>query len=766
MMTQDYDRYAAYYANKLWNLLPAIYRAEDSEVFGVNGPLREMVNRIGFQAAILRRSIDRTWEDQSIETCDDWVIGYIGDLLATNLVAGLDARGQRLDVAKTIYYRRRKGTVALLEELATDITGWHVRVVEFFRHLSRSRHNLDPPITLPAEIADADTNRILQEAQGLVGPLTRTPLGGFADLRNVYGASKARSAFDEFAYTVDCRRGRGQLGWHNIPRLGVFVWRLYSFLVGESVLERSPSALPNLGIGVSPVEYAACPGHYTFDPTGREIPLFAAASRSVSDTWVSPAEWQLPVAISASLLERKLLHLYAAMDDNTIQYNSIGVFDSNGNLVPVGQITADSRDWHTLQIDLLCFWWKWYLARQSSLPTHPEKFNFWLINLICHLMSRKLFLIDPERGRLIKGIKAPEGDPLLTYHYAFSSTIGAGPFDRRRLGTRHTVPKPEKPVEGGGNGLVPVLSSLPPTGTLTVQDSLTYTSVQDVTNIHQVTVQAANKTRPLIRLPVSGAGVTEWLFTGAGEKSELILEGLFISGGDIVLQGDFEQVTLLCCTLDPGNAGTKAVDGRDLVPSRLWIEGEVNHLILDRCITGPIRLRNKGQVEQLHLKDSIVQAISTDGDKSKQALVMATGEVILERCTIMGQATIHQLYASDSILNDVFRVDNPQLGCVRFSAWTTGSTLPRPYESIEIASGAPLFTSRQFGQPGYAQLRLDCDSYILSGREGATLSAGGADGSEMGAFSREKKPIKERSLRIKYEEYMPLGLSPVVIYLT
>ena len=49
------------------------------------------------------------WEDQSIETCDDWLIPYIGDLLATNLVANLDAPGQRLDVAKTIYYRRRKG---------------------------------------------------------------------------------------------------------------------------------------------------------------------------------------------------------------------------------------------------------------------------------------------------------------------------------------------------------------------------------------------------------------------------------------------------------------------------------------------------------------------------------------------------------------------------------------------------------------------------------------------------------------------------------
>src|SRR5437588_5645769 len=126
-----------------------------------------MVNRIGAQAAILRRSMDRMWEDQSIETCDDWVISYIADLLATNLVASLDARGQRVDVAKTIYYRRRKGTVAILEEIAADITGWNARVVEFFRRLGRTRHNLDPEIGMQS-VTDKDI-RTLQMAEGLVG---------------------------------------------------------------------------------------------------------------------------------------------------------------------------------------------------------------------------------------------------------------------------------------------------------------------------------------------------------------------------------------------------------------------------------------------------------------------------------------------------------------------------------------------------------------------------------------------------------------------
>src|SRR6476646_2241577 len=98
------DGLVQYYSAKLWSLIPGVYRALDSDNQDA-GPLREMVNRIAAQAAIVRRSIDRMWEDQSIESCDDWVIPYIGDLLATNLVSSLDARGQRIDVARTIYYR-------------------------------------------------------------------------------------------------------------------------------------------------------------------------------------------------------------------------------------------------------------------------------------------------------------------------------------------------------------------------------------------------------------------------------------------------------------------------------------------------------------------------------------------------------------------------------------------------------------------------------------------------------------------------------------
>src|SRR5205807_5170912 len=139
-----------------------------------NGPLREIVNRIGAQAAVLRRSIDRMWDDQSIETCDDWLIPYIGALLDVNLVGGLDARGQRLDVAKTIYFRRRKGTVAILEEIAANITGWDARAVEFFRRLARTRHNFYPAMGWSADSADPAGSLSLHLDAGLVSFPTQT----------------------------------------------------------------------------------------------------------------------------------------------------------------------------------------------------------------------------------------------------------------------------------------------------------------------------------------------------------------------------------------------------------------------------------------------------------------------------------------------------------------------------------------------------------------------------------------------------------------
>src|SRR5262245_8021701 len=716
----DRDPYEFYYAEKLWRLLPEVYRAADSSDFDCKGPLLELVERLSAQGAILRRSIDRLWEDQSIESCDDWVIPYLADLLATNLVGSMDARGQRLDVGRTIYYRRRKGTVALLEELTHDCTGWDVRCVEFFRRMARSRHGLDPAIGRPADTGDPVGERDLQVAQGLVGLRTGTPAGGFADLRNAAGARRSGSpfdasfqpeprgsvAFDEFFHTADVRRGQGNSGWYNIPRLGFFLWRLRSF-----------------GLELTtPVEMVGCPGprQFTVDPTGRDLPLFAASNRTFGDAWVSPEEWQLPGAIPRDLLAVALADLYdTASLQNLAEVSprSLGVYRLGGalpDLIPVEQITAD-----------------------------PDA-------------TTAAFRIAPEQGRLL-AVNDPGGNILVTYHTGFSSPIGAGAFDRLDAENRlPAVPGTPTPVVGGGNSLVAPLNALngSKTGSIVVNDSLTYTTVADLAKLVDVSLRARSYSRPVVR-PAVG---TTWRFEGAATDSRLVLTGLLLSGCDVVLEGHLGDVFLSCCTLDPGTKGTPpnalatAADNRLLTPCRLLIAGEVRSLLIDRWITGPVMTTGQGHVERVTICESVVQALGTD-----RALSLPDAAVRLSRCTILGAAEVHRIDASECILHDLFTAADVQHGCVRFSAYAEGSTLPRPYESVQIAPRQPLFVSRRFGDPWYARLLDGIDASIASGAE---------DGSEMGSFAREKTPIKMRSLLIKLAEFMPLGLAPVLIPVT
>ena len=694
----DPDRYDLYYADKLWTLLPAIYRAEDSAREDVKGPLRELVERFGAQAAVLRRSIDRLWEDQSIESCDDWVIAYVADLLATNLVASLDARGQRVDVAKTIYYRRRKGTVPLLEELAANVTQWDARVVEFFRRLGRTRHGLDPAFGWPIELVDDGGAPTLPVVEGLIGARTRTPMGGYADLRNVYGATQTDTAFDEFFHTADVRIGRGRTGWYDIPHVGVFLWRLESVPI----------------VGGTPVRDATCPNQITFDPTGRDVQLFAVANRSYGDAWVSPREQDLPTPIHGALLETALDDLYGWGRAMALLLGDAAPEDT----IAIGQVTADPR------------------------------------------ASANANYVDPARGRVYLAQGTDPTKLLVAYHYGFPSRIGAGGYDRRLPGERAVRPAPVVNVSGGGAAFV----TTPLSGTVLFGDSRTYTSMPATVTIAagaELRIEAAQRTRPVIRV----APGTTWKFVGQadahGVGSSLVLDGLWLAGCDVVLSGAFDTVTLRTCTVDPGDSldgvtPTTAADGVALAPCHLVIAGTIRNLVVDRCVLGPIAMDpdpKKTEVENVAISDCIVQATLSNED----AIQLRTGMASVVRTTVLGTSHFHRVEASDVIFDDVAIALDGQQGCTRFSAYATGSRLPRLYECVEIAPKEELFVSRAFGNAAYGQLLESVDAAIAEGAD---------DGSEMGAYCREKVPIKERSLLVKFQEYVPVGMTPVLIYVT
>jgi hypothetical protein len=554
------DGYDAYYAERLWQLLPAVYRTADTDSFVTPGPLRELLNRIGAQVAVVRRSIDRLWADQSIEACDDWVIPYLGDLLGTNLVTHLDARAQRLDVAKTVRYRRRKGTLGVLEDLTLDVTGWTACLAEAFRGLARTRHGLDPVIG-PAGFPQADPAVVAQmlQAEGLTGRLTGSPAGGFADLRSSHGAALAGSAFDESFHTADVRAGRGAVGHFGIPKLLVFLWRLASFPV----------------VAGTPVAVAGHADQYVFDPTGREIPLFLPPAPDLGDLpgdQAMPREWQVPGPLTSSL-------------DAAI----------------TGRGAAPRLPYP-----------------DTSVPVRYALGGDW-----------QLTSVWPETGRFAATPPTPAEPLTVSYQYGFSSTVGAGPYDRSLLPDPPDTVGAET-VRSGGTGLDSALADAGPTATVTLgdsaaPDSATYAAKADPGSsaepIVSLLVRAGPEMRPVLRPP---AGTAPWVFTGGGE-AELVLDGLTVSGCDIVLRGSFDTVRLTACTIDPGTAGpgspplATAADGVPLAPCRIFVEadpdapagdrGAIRRLVVDHCILGPVRTRFGGSVENVIVTDSIVQGL-------------------------------------------------------------------------------------------------------------------------------------------------------------
>ena len=185
-----------------------------------DGPLQELLD--GSPARSLRCAAASTGSGKTSpsRSCDSWVIPYIADLLATNLVPSMDARGQRLDVANTIYYRRRKGTVALLEQLAADVTGYDARVIEFFRRLGRAAATASTRRSATrAGSPDPAAARRPAAPRRPDRPAHRHAAGRLADLRDPLGARMTGTAYDEYHHRADVRqRRRAPLGWYGIQQ--------------------------------------------------------------------------------------------------------------------------------------------------------------------------------------------------------------------------------------------------------------------------------------------------------------------------------------------------------------------------------------------------------------------------------------------------------------------------------------------------------------------------------------------------------------------
>jgi hypothetical protein len=826
-MAEVDDGYPEYYAERLWQLLPGVYRTADAlsaqpTSLEEPGPLRELVERIGGQMAVVRRSIDRVWADQSIETCDDWVIPYIGDLLGTNLASSDSARARRLDVANTIGYRRRKGTVQVLVQVARDVTGWEALVLEGFRRLARTRHGLDPGLGVAA-YPGAEAERIpgSLRAEGLVGRQSSTPAGGLLDLRDAHAATLTGSAFDEGYHHLDVRAGTQALGHYSIHKLLVFLWRLESLTVK----------------GATPVAVAGCEGRaYTFDPTGREQPLFLprqpapeAAAGAVAQ------EWQVPGPLTRALAE--LIAAAGSAEAPPPPY-ALGGAAISAIYPELGRFSTPTPPTGELAVS-------YSYGFPSKVGAGPYD---------------RTLLGDPPIQ--VQPVRKVEGGSGLDTALAAAAPKATVLIEDSRTYT----------------ALAPAGSSGQPLSLL---------------------CQARNETRPVIRMApgstpwvLTGGPGAEVVLDGLLLCGcDLVLRGAFAS---VRLTGCTLDPGTAAAQGTPGMGASplaSAVDGAPLSPTRVFVEadpgagagsaGTIQQLSLDHCVCGPIRTRLGGAIETLSISDSVVQAVPTSaaarygqddvydplllaqgllagGDPLSQllgkylpagasealqgllakpegaldprvleglnalvehdgalyepasypgvvldaetlelharvatldaaamarlnrglldgafpvalglaAIAVADAEVSLERVTVLGALAAQRLSASDTILSGLSVAQDTQAGCIRFSAVAAGSSLAREYRSVAIAPAPGIFASEAFGEPAYGQLLDGADAAILDPAGVDSLLRGAETGAQMGAYSADLDALKEQALLSKYTEYMPLGMTPVVVHVT
>jgi hypothetical protein len=757
------DQFDLYYKEKFWELVPSVYRHEDG-LASNPGVLEAIVKVMAQQAAILRRSQDQLWDDQFIERCSEAAIPYIGDLVATRMLSALNLRGRRIDVAKTIYYRRRKGTPRILEELIFDISGWSGKMKEQFLQLLRTRHGLDPFPEL------------------LKGRYSGTLPGGVADLRNPRIAEIAYGPFEEYFHTPEMRQHHGLLGRYNIPKLAFYLYRLKVY----DALDVDPFMMADRK-------------NFSFDPSGRRIQLFSKRMPLNDwDEWREPFEWELSAPIPCRLLghaeyqvtEKTVLDMLAdpvnpisAAEAGRLRKIAGLHFKNEASfyrfLLPVFLPPTPTDAGFLAKLHLL-----YALAllndcgKSALLPDantraeQPFDENSVLvrsgqppINIICSqdilaanleivpAVDRKL-AIDAENGRFLLKDALPTNDEVIvSYHYGFSDDIGAGFYERQWL--LESVPL--KHIQNGG---AIAAASIAVNDVSQIDDSKTYTSIADLIGITSMTFQAANERRPYIRL------ANDWSLTAlaAGIDNSLVLDGLWLGvkageSASILINGNYKCVTIRNCTIDPGNNGIKDINNNDLLPVDIIVTGVVQNLCIESSILGPIRTQGTGIVEYLSIVDSIVQST----DPAVAAIVMTEGNLYLERVTVFGSIDIHWLYATEAIITGDVDTTDTQHGCFRFSAASKNkpsnplepNRLPHPYESFLFEKDSHhWFTSRQFGHPGFAQLSETCPEYLTRGAE---------NGSEMGVFSASLNPIKMDGLRSKIEEYMPFGLIAIFI---
>ena len=740
--------------DRLYELLPAVFREQDA----VGGePLRALLAIVTGQVDVVEQNIVGLWNDLFIETCDDWVIAYIGDLVSntllydpsrideqdTALALFTDLRGPdlrpriaiptRTDVAKTIYYRRRKGTLPMLEELARDVTGWAAHALEFFELLGWTQH--------------------LEHS---------LPQASWFDVRSLERDERVDGPFDEASHSVDVRPISQYEGWHSIKNIGIFLWRLGSY--------------PLLGV---PARRAGTPWAFHFSPLGNPAPLFTHLRREGDEAGLS-TELHVPGAIRRAFFNADLdRHRSTPAPDFTDLYGTIDELGAPLAANPDASLFVLRDGQPVAPAEVVC-------ARLDPWPpTRP---------------IGAVIKIDVAVGRIAVGDGFADPATIdVAYHYGFPADIGGGPYDRRnwlmardpalqRYEVRDGVNAPPTTFPSVAAALAHWSAAGRPSAVIAILDSRSYALPASITlaDTDRLAIEAQSGQRPVLTTEPGGFVVGA---DGGAPDPLLTLSGVVVEGF-VHVTGDLAGLRVIHSTIVPGRSiaegAVPSTDPSIVIEATDGAGATINTnlgLSLASAISGPIVCPET--CRRITVLDSIVDGLG--GAALAGAAGGRSAPLTVERSTVLGTTGVHELEASESIFTDLIDTARTQAGCVRFSFVAHGSRTPRRHrcqpdleagERLAAALAAdpgltqaeqdairafvagwmvPSFGATKYGQPEYCQLRLAAPAQIRTGAQ---------DGSEMGVYCQLKQPQRESNLRIRLDEYLPFSLEAGLIHVT
>jgi len=178
---------------QLYRLLPEVYRTRDRQADTGDGAtgdqhLARYLDAHGHLLDLLHATMEQQLKDTLPGSSQQWLLPYFARLLATNIVSP-DLEGKQAEVANTVAWRQRKGTLKCAEEIAEVVGQMEVEIQEGWQRVA-----MTPRVGMPLIPAAAIDNTLALDMQkALPSEIIRHPSlpAAMVDLRRPSRAVEA-----------------------------------------------------------------------------------------------------------------------------------------------------------------------------------------------------------------------------------------------------------------------------------------------------------------------------------------------------------------------------------------------------------------------------------------------------------------------------------------------------------------------------------------------------------------------------------------------